>query len=102
MWHGEKDFTTAGTAEQLIAPATGTTTYDVARVHVQAKRGNTGWVKLGIGTGTSGTSFGVELAASEQFTFGLGSDKTAIDATKIYGTPTVDDEGVTYIVETTT
>lgn len=89
---GEKDVTTAGDAEVLIATST-----VVNSVLIYAKSTNTGYIYVGDAGVTS--LLGIPLDAGESISFGTSSDDKS-NLTDIYLDSSVDGEGVlfTYLV----
>lgn len=104
-FHGSKNVTTAGTEVPLVA---GTITLPsqrfCARVTVEAKPANTGFIYVGIGTGlntvVSSTDYGTRLAAGQSFTVGMGETHcNGTDLASVWIDSSVNGEGVTFFAE---
>lgn len=94
MFHGSKDVATAGTELPLS-----TARAMCARLTIQAKPANTGYIYVGFGTVAS-DNYGVRLAAGDSFTFGMGQTfGNSLNVAAVVIDSSVNGEGVTYIAE---
>jgi hypothetical protein len=94
MFHGSKDVTTAGTEVALTATRT-----MCARLTIQAKPANTGYIYVGFGTVAS-DNYGVRLSAGDSFTFGMGqTGGNVLNVGAVVIDSSVNGEGVTYLGE---